>query len=152
MGTDAAPMTASAPTTASGVKVDEITAASWPQLVARLPLSGLAAELARQSEWLGMQEDTLVLRVAAKTLAASESRMRLQTVLCEYFGQSLRLRMEVGATSSATPHAVAQTARSKQQQAAEATLRADPFVQALISDFGATVVPGSVRCLDPPTG
>ncbi|WP_019938330.1 DNA polymerase III subunit gamma/tau [Bordetella sp. FB-8] len=127
----------------------DMTPAAWPELAARLPLSGLAAELARQSAWAGLQGDTVTLRVAVKTLAESESRTRLQTVLCEHYSQSLRLEIAVGATGEATAHAVAQQERAARQQAAEDATAADPFVQALISSFGARVVPGSIRPVDP---
>ena len=87
--------------------------------------------------------------MAVKALAESESRTRLQTVLCEHYGQSLRLEIAVGATGEATAHAVAQQERAARQQAAEDATTADPFVQALISNFGARVVPGSIRPVDP---
>ncbi|MVW71965.1 DNA polymerase III subunit gamma/tau [Bordetella sp. 15P40C-2] len=124
-----------------------MTAADWPALAAKLPVTGLAAELARQSEWAGVQGDAVVLRVAVKTLAESESRVRLQTVLCEHFGQSLRLEVEVGATGDGTAHAVAQIERAERQRAAEQAVAADPFVMALQSDFGGKV--SSVRAIPP---
>jgi DNA polymerase III subunit gamma/tau len=128
----------------------DMTPAAWPELAARLPVSGLASELARQSAWVGLQGDTITLRVAVKTLAESESRTRLQTVLCEHYGQSLRLEIAVGSTGEATAHAVALQERAARQQAAEDAVAVDPFVQALVSDFGARVVPGSIRPVDPP--
>ena len=130
-------------------RLDSMSAADWPGLAARLPVTGLAAELARQSEWAGLHGDAVVLRVAVKTLAESESRVRLQTVLCEHFGQGLRLEIEVGATGDGTAHAVAQIERAARQQAAEDAVAADPFVQALTTDFGGRVIPGSVRAVDP---
>ncbi|ARP80511.1 DNA polymerase III subunit gamma/tau [Bordetella genomosp. 8] len=131
-------------------RVADMSESNWPELAARLPVTGLAAELARQSEWQGVQGDTVILRVAVRTLADSASRVRLQTVLCEHFGQSLRLDVLVGATGDATAHAVAQQERAERQKAAEAAVDADPFVQALLSDFGGQVVPGSIRHVDPP--
>lgn len=129
----------------SRVRMADMTAAAWPELAARLPVTGLAAELARQSEWSGTQGDAIVLRVAVKTLAESESRVRLQTVLCEYFGQGIRLDVDVGDVGDATAHAVAQAERAARQQAAVDAVAADPFVQALVSDFGGQVVAGSIR-------
>lgn len=131
-------------------RVTDMSEATWPELAARLPVTGLAAELARQSEWHGVQGDTVMLRVAVRTLADSASRVRLQTVLCEHFGQSLRLDVLVGATGDATAHAVAQHERAERQRAAEAAVEADPFVRSLLADFGAQVVPGSIRHVDPP--
>ncbi|MGV2904197.1 DNA polymerase III subunit gamma/tau, partial [Achromobacter sp. AGC25] len=85
----------------SRARMTDMTPTGWPELAASLPVTGLAAELARQSEWAGVQGDAIVLRVAVRTLAESESRVRLQTVLCEHFGQSVRLDVEVGVTGDA---------------------------------------------------
>lgn len=135
----------------SRARMGDMTSAAWPELAARLPVTGLAAELARQSEWVGVQGDAIILRVAVKTLAESESRVRLQTVLCEHFGQGIRLDVDVGAVGEATAHAVAQAERAARQQAAEDAVAVDPFVQALLSDFGGYVVAGSIRHVDPPS-
>jgi len=125
---------------------------SWPELATRLPLSGLAAELARQCEWAGVQGRTITLRVAARTLADSPSRERLRAVLAEHFGGPVQLDMQVGATGEGTAHAVAEAGRQARQDAAEAALQSDPFVQALVQDFGGRIVPGSVQPLQPPSG
>ncbi|WP_445657242.1 DNA polymerase III subunit gamma/tau [Achromobacter sp. NCFB-sbj8-Ac1-l] len=132
-------------------RLADMTSTAWPELAARLPVTGLAAELARQSEWAGVQGDAVILRVAVRTLAESESRVRLQTVLCEHFGQGIRLDVDVGAVGEATAHAVAQAERAARQQAAEDAVAVDPFVQALLSDFGGHVVAGSIRHVDPPS-
>lgn len=131
----------------SGASLKNMSATEWPALAAQLPVTGLAAELARQSEWSGVQGDAVVLRVAVKTLAESESRVRLQTVLCEHFGQGLRLEIEVGATGDGTAHAVAQIEKAARQQAAEEAVAVDPFVLALKNDFGGQV--RLVRAVDP---
>ncbi len=131
-------------------RMADMTQAGWPELAAKLPVTGLAAELARQSEWAGVQGDAIVLRVAVKTLAESESRIRLQTVLCEHFGQGIRLDVQVGVTGDDTAYAVQQAERAARQQAAEDAVAIDPFVQALLADFGGQVVPGSIRHVDPP--
>jgi DNA polymerase-3 subunit gamma/tau len=133
-----------------GPRLADMDSANWPELAASLPVTGLAAELARQSEWLGCQGETVLLRVAVKTLADSASRVRLQTVLCEHFGQSLRLDVQVGATGDATAHAVAQQVRAERQRAAEEAVEADPFVRSLLSDFGGHIVAGSIRHVDSP--
>ncbi|HAP24221.1 MAG TPA: DNA polymerase III subunit gamma/tau, partial [Achromobacter sp.] len=129
-------------------RLTDMDSASWPELAARLPVTGLASELARQSEWAGVQGDAIILRVAVKTLAESESRVRLQTVLCEHFGQGIRLDVQVGVTGDATAYAVAQAESAARQLAAENAVAEDPFVQALLADFGGHVVAGSIRHVD----
>ncbi|HWK60718.1 MAG TPA: DNA polymerase III subunit gamma/tau [Eoetvoesiella sp.] len=126
-------------------RLRDMTATTWPALAARLPLTGLAAELARQSEWLGVNGDEINLRVAIRTLAESAGQARLCTLLSEYFGTVVHLNVEYGATGDDTAHAVAQAEQARRQHEAEQAVQVDPFVQTLISDFGAVVVPGSVR-------
>ncbi|CAM5436419.1 DNA polymerase III subunit gamma/tau [Eoetvoesiella caeni] len=126
-------------------RLRDMTSAAWPTLAAQLPLTGLAAELARQSEWLDVRDDEISLRVAVKTLAESPGQARLCTLLSEHFGAVVRLNVEYGATGDETAHAVAQAERARRQQEAEQAVLVDPFVQTLINDFGAMVVPGSVR-------
>lgn len=120
-------------------------AESWPVVATQLPLRGMAAELARQAEWVGFEGDTVVLKVAARTLAQGPSVERLRVALAGYFGQAVQLRMEVGETGSGTAHAVAQSEREARQREAEQAIDADPFVQTLLTQFGGEVVPGSIK-------
>src|SRR3546814_6731032 len=85
-------------------RLRDMTAQAWPALAASLPLTGLAAELARQSEWLGLQGEQVTLRVAIRTLAESPGKSRLCTVLSEYFGAVVQLSVEYGATGDETAH------------------------------------------------
>ncbi|HUH88074.1 MAG TPA: DNA polymerase III subunit gamma/tau [Pusillimonas sp.] len=128
-------------------KLSRMDGKAWPALAAQLPVTGLAAELARQSEWLGTEGDQIRLRVAVRTLAATAGKARLCTVLSEHFGTVVQLDVEFGATGEETAHAVAQAERAARQKQAEHDVQADPFVQALIQEFGAKVIPGSVRAV-----
>jgi DNA polymerase-3 subunit gamma/tau len=56
------------------------------------------------------------------------------------------LDTEIGATTI-TAHAADVAEEAKRQRQAEQTLHEDPFVQTLMREFGATIVPGSVRPL-----
>lgn len=119
--------------------------ADWPALAASLPVTGLASELARQSEWLGLDGDYLVLKVAIRSLAESAAQVRLQTVLSEHFGSVIKLRVQVGVTGDDTAHAVDQARKAALQQQAEQAAQNDPFVQELLEHFHARIVPGSIR-------
>jgi DNA polymerase-3 subunit gamma/tau len=125
-------------------RLRDMNAQAWPALAASLPLTGLAAELARQSEWLGAQGEQVTLRVAIRTLAESPGKARLRTVLSEYFGTVVQLDVEYGATGDETAHAVEQMQRAERQKEAEQAVANDAFVQTLVNEFGAQVVPGSI--------
>ena len=134
-----------------GVAADPIVLeGAWHELACRLPVTGLAAELARQSEWVGAQGRTIMLRVAARTLADSTARGRLRAALGAHFGEPVHLQVTIGETGAGTAYAVAEAERQARQAAAEAAVRADPFVQALLRDFGGTLIPGSIVPLSPP--
>lgn len=117
----------------------------WAAFSAKLPLSGMAAQLARQSEWVAVSGRAITLRVASKALAEGAHADRLRAVLTEYFGFVVQVHFEIGAGQGQSAHAVDLAAQAARQQAAEHSVTIDPFVQALVKDFGAHVVPGSVR-------
>ena len=127
------------------IRLGGMTAEKWPAVAAELPLSGWAAELARQSEWVGLKGQEIHLRAKIKATEGSQGKARLRTVLTEYFGQSVQLAIEYGDTGEATAHAVEQAKLAERQRQAEEQVTQDPFVLTLIRDFGASVKEGSVK-------
>ena len=117
----------------------------WAAFSAKLPLSGMAAQLARQSEWVAVSGRAITLRVASKALSVGAHADRLRAVLTEYFGFVVQVHFEIGAGQGQSAHAVDLAAQTARQQAAEHSVTIDPFVQALMKDFGAHVVLGSIR-------
>jgi DNA polymerase-3 subunit gamma/tau len=140
----AAPVFATKRKKSGSPRVRDMTGHAWPALAASLPLTGLAAELARQSEWLGADGDHINLRVAIKSLAESPGKSRLCTVLSEHFGTVVQVHVEYGATGDETAHAVAQAQKARRQHEAEIAVANDPFVKTLIAEFDARVVDGSI--------
>lgn len=123
---------------------------NWPALAAVLPVRGVAQQLALQSELLKCgptAESHLItfdLLVAVDVLLANGSAEKLTAVLCEHFGQTVRLQTTIGAVEH-TASAAAIADRAERQRDAEHSMEEDPFVQKLMREFGATIVPGSVR-------
>ena len=117
----------------------------WPVLAARLPIKGIAAQLAQQSEWVGVEGGTVVLKVATRGLAEGVGVERLRVVLEQHFGVPVRLRFEIGQTGDATAFAVAESERQARQAEAERAIMADPFVRELLDNFGGQIVPDSIR-------
>jgi DNA polymerase-3 subunit gamma/tau len=140
----AAPVFATTRKKSGTPRVRDMTGHAWPALAASLPLTGLAAELARQSEWLGADGDQINLRVAIKSLAESPGKSRLCTVLSEHFGTVVQVHVEYGATGDETAHAVAQAQKARRQHEAEVAVANDPFIKTLIAEFDARVVDGSI--------
>ncbi|MCQ9615822.1 DNA polymerase III subunit gamma/tau [Paenalcaligenes niemegkensis] len=127
------------------IKLGRMQPKDWPAVAASLPLSGWAGQLARQSEWVGVADQQITLRVEIRSADDSHAKARLTTVLAEYFTEVLRLHIEYGSTGSETAHAVEQAERAERQQQAEHDAQVDPFIVALINEFDARLLPGSVR-------
>ena len=137
-----AALPAAAPAAAPGSLV---LPAPWAVFSTQLPLSGMAAQLGRQSECLGVAGRTITLRVPSKALTEGLHADRLRAVLSEYFGFPVQVNYQVGAVQSESAHTLDLAAQQARQQAAEQTVQNDPFVRTLVTDFGGQVVPGSIR-------
>ena len=113
------------------------------QLVKTEAVTAMARELALQSQLVARDVDQWLLRVERETLNATGSRDRLQAAL-SMLGHEVRLVVEVGVVidSPARRNALA---ASERQRVAEEVIHNDPLVQALVRDFGAKIVPGSLR-------
>ncbi|WP_296225008.1 DNA polymerase III subunit gamma/tau [Ralstonia sp. UBA689] len=116
----------------------------WPTLAAGLPVRGLAQQLAHQSELVSVEGATVRLRVPLPALTEAGVVERLEAALTEYFSTSVRVACDIGAVR-ATAAAVDAEQRAQRQRDAEDAIAANPFVQALVRDFGAQVVPGSIQ-------
>ena len=84
-----------------------------------------------------------MLRVERESLNQPTSRERLQTAL-ETAGHRVSLSVEVGAVTDSPARRIAAAAAAK-QRAAEEIIHGDPFVQAMMREFGARIVPGSIK-------
>ena len=123
------------------IKMDQ----PWASLSASLQLSGMAAQLSRQSEFVSVSGNTLTLKVATKALSEGAAVDRLKSALSAYFGVNVQLRFEIGAGSGLSAHAIDVAAQNARQKAAEDIVQQDAFVQVLVKEFGAQVIPGSVQ-------
>jgi DNA polymerase-3 subunit gamma/tau len=121
---------------------------NWPALAAALPVRGVAQQLALQSELMQCEisgEGVLFhLRVPLDTLRSAGNVDKLAAALSEHFGKTVRVQTEIGAVEL-TANAQAQAEREERQRQAEETLHNDPFVQTLMREFSATIVPGSIK-------
>lgn len=138
-----APATATAPIAFDG---------DWPALVARLRISGLARELAQRSELVSADGDHFRLRAPIRALIESGSVDKLRLALEAAFGRPVRVSAEVGTTSGPTAAGLDAQAKAERQRQAEEAIYADPFVRELITSFGASVDPASIRPRDADKG
>ncbi len=115
-------------------------------LIASEAITALVRELALQSQLVARDADQWLLRVERESLNSGSARERLQAAL-QAAGHGVTLAVEVGRVSDSPARRNAAIAEEK-QLAAEKLIHEDPFVQAMMRDFGAKIVPGSIKPLE----
>ncbi len=121
---------------------------NWPELAKVLPVRGVIQQLAQQSELLECEQQGEVtcmqLQVVIETLRAPGTVEKLAAALSAHFSRTVRIETRRGAVQHSA-NLVLQAERAVRQREAEQSMQDDPFVQTLMREFGATIVPGSVK-------
>ncbi|WP_374666396.1 DNA polymerase III subunit gamma/tau, partial [Ramlibacter sp.] len=112
-------------------------------LVQAEAVTALVRELALQSQLVGRDEGHWLLRVERESLNQPASRERLRSAL-QAAGHAVALSVEVGPVTDSPARRLAE-AQARRQRAAEQIILDDPFVQRMMRDFGARIVPGSIK-------
>jgi len=122
-------------------------AAGWPSFVAALKLSGMAAQLAAQTELKGVKGNviTLALPAAHKHLADKAYSDKLKAALDQATGRKLLLAFEVGGAAETSLAAQERRQRAEQQARTEAAFRDEPFVRDVLERFDAKIRPDSIK-------
>jgi DNA polymerase-3 subunit gamma/tau len=115
-------------------------------LMAQEAITALVRELALQSQLVARDEGQWQLRVERETLNHAASRERLQAALLAAGHGDVKLHIEVGPVSDSPAKRLAVKAAEK-MLAAQALIQSDPLVQAMVRDFGAKIVPGSIQLI-----
>ena len=122
----------------------------WLELVAGSNLRGPARELAEHAGFLGHDNGVLRLSLSAadEHLKAPALVRMLAEGIAPALGAAPQIRFESAQAATETLHQRKSQQRDARQVAAEAAFMADPGVQRLISQHGASVVPDSIRPFD----
>jgi len=121
--------------------------AGWPAFVAGMKLSGMALQLAAQTELKAVAGNEFVLAVpeASRHLTDRAYADKLKMAIEQALGRRVRLRFETGGAAAATLAAQEKRERDAAQASTEAAFRDDPFVQDLLSRFDARIKPNSIK-------
>jgi DNA polymerase-3 subunit gamma/tau len=140
-----APVQALPEAIAQGASLDE----DWERIVNRMvaaeSIAALTRELALQSQLCSRSEGLWTLRVERESLNQAAAREKLQVALQAAMAEpALRLAVELGAVTD-TPARRNSAALLERQRNAEQLIQNDPFVQDMIREWGARIVPGSIK-------
>lgn len=118
---------------------------NWRKLVGQLKL-GLARALAQHCELLSHDEHSFHLTVADSHthLLDPSYQEKLCQALSQHFGKKIKLHFTSGGGGN-TPAAQISQEKAVIQSAAEAAIHEDDFVQALVRDFDAKIIPSSIK-------
>ena len=119
--------------------------ATVQQLIDAQAITAMVRELALQSQLVARDDDQWILRVERESLNQAGSRERLVQAL-QTLGLTVHLAVEVGRVTD-SPGRRNASASAERQMAAEQRIHQAPFVQRMMQEFGARVVPGSIRPL-----
>lgn len=156
--TESRPSKPIAPSTGPGADVRQAvsaptlaTAEDWHQFVACLTIGGVARQLAHNCELVSWDGTHLRLKLdpSCNQLRVTSTEERLKRAVEEVLGVAVRLHLEVERPQQETPAQRRVREAAERQQAVEATLMADPLVQAIQEQFGAQWVPGSIKPGEP---
>ena len=112
-------------------------------LVAAEAITALVRELALQSQLVARDGGHWLLRVERESLNQPVARERLRAAL-EAAGHATQMTVEIGRVIDSPARRNAHAA-AERQRVAEEIVHNDPYVQALMRDFGAKIVPGSIK-------
>jgi DNA polymerase-3 subunit gamma/tau len=120
---------------------------NWPALANQLRVSGVAKQLAQQSELRSFDGERMELGLAfpAKHLAEKAYQDKLRDALKEHFGRAVALKIVIGEISGITAAVQAQSERQARQGKALEAIHGDAFVRDLMDTFDATIVSDSVK-------
>ncbi|WP_422849274.1 DNA polymerase III subunit gamma/tau [Acidovorax sp. M14] len=113
------------------------------QLIAAEAITALVRELALQSQLVARDGGHWLLRVERESLNQPTARERLRAAL-ETAGHATQISVEVGVVIDSPARRNAAAAAERQRRAEE-IVHNDPFVQSLMRDYGARIVPGSIK-------
>lgn len=118
---------------------------NWRGLVDELKL-GLARALSQNCELLAYDENSISLSVpeAQKHLLVPNYQEKLTSAICQYFDKKIKLEFSVGGTGNTPAKQISQE-KAHAQANAESAIEDDNFVQALINEFDASIIPNSIK-------
>ncbi|MET0330307.1 MAG: DNA polymerase III subunit gamma/tau [Dyella sp.] len=131
------------------VSVDARGLPNWDQLIVQTALRGPLGQLAQNAALRDREGATLVLALQASHmhLAVEPMVSQMEDRISQALGERIRLRFtsEERGSGIETPATRAAGLREAAQSAAEDAIEADPLVQSLKREFGARVLPQSIK-------
>ena len=108
---------------------------------------GMAKQLAQHCELAKLDGSQILLRLppAHKHLQGKAQQDKLEAELQKHYGKPLRLVVEIAEAASVTPAERTKNEKRERQEKAVAAIEQDPFVQAAIDIFDASIDESTIK-------
>jgi DNA polymerase-3 subunit gamma/tau len=127
----------------SGQSVD----AAWHEIMASIPLSGMARELGRHCGLSRIEGENVILSLPPihRNLLIKSAQEKLKQALSDHFGHPVRLVVKLEAANGDTPADAAQRAEIERKERAVASIEQNDFVREAIDLFDAKLIESSIK-------
>jgi len=117
----------------------------WRMLVEQLKL-GLAKSLAQECELINYHDNTFNLSLSEKYKHLNQKTYvdKLQEELINHFNKKISLEINLGDASN-SPSSAKKIAKAELLKTTESAIMKDKFVNELMSEFGAEIIPSSIK-------
>jgi DNA polymerase-3 subunit gamma/tau len=145
--TPAPPVQTAAAAPAAATVATPAAGEDWHALVASLPLTGMAKQLAQHCELSERTESTIRLRLSPvhKHLLGKPQQDKLQSELQVFYARPLRLDIDVAQPATETPAERSRNQQRERQERAIASIEQDPFVRDVVDLFDASIDESTIK-------
>ena len=122
----------------------------WSDVIENLGLQGVAYSLASNCSVDSVTDNVITLHLTQQHegIATKGARQRLEEALQDYYGNDIKLKIDISDNELETPARKKDRVREKVQSQAEKNAEQDDAVKALKTQFGAEIIEGSVRPIE----
>ncbi len=122
----------------------------WGVLLTQLNVQGMAQQLAKHCVLQNFSDGQITLCLSQEHKHFQTNKMateKLQAALSDYFAKPMKLNIVLGKAEAATPAVIEHQGKQLKQQQASDSIAQDSFVREAQSEFGATLVPESIKSI-----
>ena len=122
----------------------------WQEILDALDLKAMPLQLAENCQLEAIEDDIvrLILDQPHARLLSDSPLQRIEAALADFFGKSIKLKIQPGIVPSETPAQRKARQNHERQQAAVASIEDDENVQMMKEMFGATVATDAIQPLE----
>ncbi len=117
----------------------------WHTLVAQLPLTGMARQLAQHCELASQDDANIVLHMAPAHKHLQVHQEKLRADLVKHYGRRIALEIRLTEPAGETPKTRADNEKRERQDRAIAAIEGDPFVREACDLFDASIDESTIK-------